>query len=288
MLTKAIMGIDLRKECRELPAYRKRQHITDNWLAAFNDSTPPCLDIDLVFTFTHTSVVCCVAFSKNGRFLATGCSREASIFDTASGSVIYCFDVLEFARFTGDEPYCRSVSFSPDGKYLATGWEDETVRILDLESKTLKTTCRGHEKEIYCIYFAEQGETLASCSVDRSLRLWNIYSGDCTLVLSADDGFTSVAISPDGKYLAAGSLDERSMLYDISSGELLATLDGHADSVYSIRFSPDSTKILTASLDKTVKRWDISAVLQAPKGKNTYSDSLIGHVVSIYVIYQLF
>src|ERR1700722_1457691 len=95
----------------------------------------------------HVSVVCCVRFSADGKFLATGCNRTAQIYDTKTGAKTWCvsrcglryfigpltrvfFSVLvdEAAARQGDL-YIRSVCFSPDGKYLATGAEDKQIRV---------------------------------------------------------------------------------------------------------------------------------------------------------------
>jgi general transcriptional corepressor TUP1 len=85
------------------------------------------------------------------------------------------------------------------------------------------------------------------------------------LALSIEDGVTTVAISPDGRYVAAGSLDKSVRVWDSSTGHLLERLDGpdgHKDSVYSVAFSPDGRNLVSGSLDKTIKMWE----LHAPKG----------------------
>jgi general transcriptional corepressor TUP1 len=85
------------------------------------------LDIALLHQFNHESVVCCVRFSKDGRYLATGCNRTAQIFDMRNG-VQVCKLEDETVKGEGDL-YIRSVCFSPDGKYLATGAEDRQIRV---------------------------------------------------------------------------------------------------------------------------------------------------------------
>lgn len=83
-----------------------------------------------------------------------------------------------------------------------------------------------------------------------------------TLTLTIEDGVTTVAISPDTKYVAAGSLDKSVRVWDVKLGYLLERLegpDGHKDSVYSVAFSPNACQLVSGSLDKTIKMWELTA-----------------------------
>ena len=94
------------------------------------------------------------------------------------------------------------------------------------------------------------------------------------LTLSIEDGVTTVAISPDTKYVAAGSLDKSVRVWDAVSGYLVERLegpDGHKDSVYSVAFAPNGRDLVSGSLDKTIKMWELAAPRgglpnNAPKG----------------------
>jgi glucose repression regulatory protein TUP1 len=80
--------------------------------------------------------------------------------------------------------------------------------------------------------------------------------------LSIEDGVTTVAISPDTRYVAAGSLDKSVRVWDIQSGYLVERLegpDGHKDSVYSVAFAPSGRELVSGSLDKTIKMWELMA-----------------------------
>lgn len=76
-----------------------------------------------------------------------------------------------------------------------------------------------------------------------------------------DAGVTSVAISPNGQYVAAGSLDTVVRIWDVATGHLVERLRGHRDSVYSVAFTPDGKGLVSGSLDKTLKYWDVSALM---------------------------
>ena len=81
------------------------------------------------------------------------------------------------------------------------------------------------------------------------------------LNLPIEDGVTTVAMSPDGQYVAAGSLDKSVRVWDARTGYLAERLDGaegHKDSVYSVAFAPNGTTLVSGSLDKTIKMWEFT------------------------------
>ncbi|KAI9836692.1 MAG: hypothetical protein M1819_001328 [Sarea resinae] len=230
-----------------------------DWFAVFNPRVPRVLDVDLVHTLSHDSVVCCVRFSNDGKYVATGCNRSAQIFDVTNGKMVS--HLQDDSVDKDGDLYIRSVCFSPDGRYLATGAEDRQIRVWDIQSRTIKHTFTGHEQDIYSLDFARDGRLIASGSGDRTVRLWDVEAGQQTLVLSIEDGVTTVAISPDARYVAAGSLDKSVRVWDATSGYLVERLEGpegHKDSVYSVAFAPDGRDLVSGSLDKTIKMWELT------------------------------
>ena len=216
------------------------------------------LDIELMHTLQHDSVVCCVRFSQDGKFVATGCNRSAQIYEVVTGRQVTSLTDDNVDK-EGDL-YIRSVCFSPDGKYLATGAEDKLIRVWEIATRTIKQTFQGHEQDIYSLDFARSGRHIASGSGDRTVRVWDIESGRENLHLAIEDGVTTVAMSPDGVYVAAGSLDKSVRVWETRSGNLIQRLDGengHKDSVYSVAFSPSGQELVSGSLDKTIKLWEL-------------------------------
>ena len=98
-----------------------------DWYAIFNPIVRRVLDVEMVCSILHESVVCCVRFSHDGTKVATGCNRSAQIFDAATGNKLTTLQD-ETVDKEGDL-YIRSVCFSPDGTYLATGAEDKQIRV---------------------------------------------------------------------------------------------------------------------------------------------------------------
>jgi glucose repression regulatory protein TUP1 len=264
-------------DLESLPPHLKREG--SDWYAVFNPAARRVLDVELMHTLSHNSVVCCVRFSLDGRLVATGCNRLAQIYDVDNGNLIKSLQDPQI-QDEGDL-YIRSVCFSPDTKYLATGAEDKVIRVWDISSASIIHQFTGHEQDIYSLDYARNGRLIASGSGDRTVRLWDLDKNQQALQLLIDDGVTTVAISPDNRFVAAGSLDKSVRVWDVSGliAERLEGPEGHRDSVYSVAFSPTGKELVSGSLDKTIKMWELGG--QHPRGRTGHCiRTFEGHRVS--------
>ncbi|MBD2525150.1 HEAT repeat domain-containing protein [Nostoc sp. FACHB-133] len=177
----------------------------------------------------------------------------------------------------GHSSYVYSVSFSPDGKILASASADKTVKLWNTTTGKEIKTLTGHTDTVYDISFSPDGKMLASASADKTVKLWDTSTGKEIKTLTGHtDTVYDISFSPDGKMLASASSDKTVRLWDTSTGKEIKTLTGHTNAVYGIRFSPDGKMLASASGDKTVKLWDTST------GKEI--KTLTGHTNAVYGI----
>jgi glucose repression regulatory protein TUP1 len=219
----------------------------------------PELQFDLKHNIFHSSVVCCVTFSPNGKLLATGSKNLSQLFDIETGA-----EIMQFIQ-TPDEKdeenrYVRAVCFSPNDDKIVTGSEDSKIVLWDLETQEKITDFAGHTHEIYSIDYSPRGDLIASGSGDKTIKLWNVNTLERVHTFGSrhdlNDGMTAVHFSPDGRLLYAGSLDKTIRVWDLETQQMIRQMHGHENSIYSISISNDGKRISSASLDKTIKVWD--------------------------------
>jgi WD40 repeat protein len=166
--------------------------------------------------------------------------------------------------FLGHTGWVSSVTFSPDGKRIASGSQDRTVKVWDAQTGHELLTIKGHTDWAPGVAFSPDGTRLASASFDRTVKVWDAQSGRQLLDLKGHTNrVTSVAFSPDGRRLASGSDDHTLKLWDAQTGRQTLDLKGHTSDVTSVAFSPDGTRLASGSADQTVKVWDAQTGRQA-------------------------
>jgi len=159
-----------------------------------------------------------------------------------------------------------SVAFSPNGKTLATGGVDNTVRLWDASTGKELRALAGHPAAVCSVAFSSDGKTLASVSRDWTTRLWETASGKEIRTLGGlrvvgVSWTCSVSFSPDGKILASGGADSRwspegIRLWETATGKEIRGLTGHQNDVCSVVFSPDGKILASGSHDSTIRLWE--------------------------------
>jgi hypothetical protein len=160
---------------------------------------------------------------------------------------------------SGHTDIVQSVAFSPDGATLATGSNDNTVRLWEVATATATTTLAAHTDSVLGIAFSPDGTLLASASSDRTVRLWAMLNHQTNKILTGHtDAVWCVAFSPDGKTIATGSSDETVRLWSTDTGKTVATLRGHQGSVNGVAFSPDGKTVVSIADDGRAMVWNVA------------------------------
>ena len=250
-----------------------------------------------------------LAFSPDGTCIAAGCEGRDYQEEDSDGRGRYNIRVinLELAKasyfhghmfipsggegikllkgevppspFEGNEYHVISVAYSLDGKQIASSSKDGVIRVWDVSTGESRRTFDAYldtEEWGHPVAFSPNGTKLVS-----ETRLINLSTGSCT-----PDAFrpiaSTVAFSADGRFLASGSYDANFRIRDASTCQTIAQLVGHTDDVFSVGFFPDGKQIMSASLDGTIRVWDIE-FLEERKGMDgwrmEWDDSSYGFYV---------
>ncbi|KAJ5817346.1 hypothetical protein N7447_009579 [Penicillium robsamsonii] len=156
----------------------------------------------------------------------------------------------------GHSKLVTCVTFSPDGKLVASGSNDLTVILWNTTTGSIHTTLKGHSSRVTSVAFSSNGKLVVSGSQNRTVIVWNTTTGAIHTTLEGHSSWvTSLAFSPDGKLLASVSDDLAVNLWDTTTGTIHKTLEDPSSSFYSLAFSPDG-KLLASVCCSYVILWD--------------------------------
>jgi WD40 repeat protein len=183
-------------------------------------------------------------------------------------------------RYSTGKSTTYAIAVTPYGQLMVSGGNDRIITIRHLGTGRILRTLTGHTGSIYALCLSQDGQTLVSGGRDATLKVWNLgaatnYNSNSPTSRIIGDGLlhtfaghaesiNCVAISPDGKMLVSGSEDNTIKLWNLDTGECLATLEGHEAGVRSVAISPDGQLLVSGSADYTIKLWQLPDRVDEP------------------------
>lgn len=194
----------------------------------------------------HETYVDAIRFARDGRLLVSGSGRQIRVWDVPKG---------RSARIIRYEDDRRCFAISPDGRLLAVGSGDRTVRILDLATGKSPTVLRGHEGPVEEVAISPDGTLIASYGEGDAVRLWSLPDGKpIAAVPNEGECINSLAFSPDGTLLATAGYGGLLRLWDTAGCR--EVLVRETEPIRSLTFLSDGTGCLTSETWR-IRRWDL-------------------------------
>jgi WD40 repeat protein len=203
----------------------------------------------------HLTLVESLAFSPDGKYIASGAFQEVVLWDTQTGALKQ--------RTTGFADRVMALGFSPDGKLLATGGgaptEDGEIKVIEVPGgKVVADIKNGHSDTVFGVAFSPDGKKLATCAADKFVKVFEMPGGK---FIKSFEGHThhvlDVGWKADGKFLASAGADNAIKIWDYEKGEQARTIQQHGKQVTRLMFKGTSAECITVSGDQTVRMWNV-------------------------------
>ena len=217
-----------------------------------------------------------LTFSPNNEYLAIGYSdgfvhvnARIKVLEIETGKII--------KTLSGHKDKIKAIKYSPDGAYLATNSQDDTVKLWEVTSGKCISTIQDIVTDMLgraSIIYSPDGVYLTTCHKDNSIKLWELTTGHCVKTLTAKklDGYSdpyltaSMVYSPDGLYLTCGLVDGTIRIWEIATEtcvkiltekKLTEDIYEYLSPIDSIAYNPDGQYLASCSWDKTIKVWQV-------------------------------
>jgi hypothetical protein len=206
--------------------------------------------------------VTALAFSRDGNGLAVASSAAGEAHEVR----VFAFGPAAGLLFTGPHAdVIHGLSFSPDGKTLASCGYDRLIKLWDVAAGKELRALRDHSDAVYGVAFSPDGKLLASCSADRAVKVWDVATGARLYTLGEPtDWLYAVAWSPDGKHLAAAGVDRSIRVWEVSArgGKIVHSVFAHEAPVTRLAYSSGGATLYSLSEDGSARAWDSARMVE--------------------------
>jgi RNA polymerase sigma factor (sigma-70 family) len=261
--------------------------------ATHSGDGPVCLRELPAGKIVHQFAGSCPVFTPDGKLVASVSPAEGKHWASGYTDIVLreVATGQEVRRLRGHPGHVHCLAFSPDGKTLASGAAGQrtegknvdeapqvvnTIRLWDVASGQERFQFGGDKHSVYALAFAPDGRSVASGSYttgaykkrresDAAVHIWETATGKERLQLHGHQGWvSSVAFTPDGRFVAAGGLDHSVRLWELLTGKEVRSFEGHREMVKAIAFVPGCKALISASSDTTGLVWAMPAHDPAP------------------------
>jgi hypothetical protein len=157
-----------------------------------------------------------------------------------------------------------AVAWAPDGQWLASSSQDQTVHIWEAGTGCPRSFCQGHKQSVWALAWSPDGTQVASASRDQTVQVWDATTGQTLLTYRGHAHWVqTVGWMPSGERIASGGWDQTVQVWEATSGNLILVYRGHAAIVRTLAWAPDGQRLVSGGQDGTVQLWN-AAVLARP------------------------